>query len=63
MYKTRSNCISATVLVLGENELIYKFIQGLNVFILTEIFVNFYAKNPSKIKKVGKNCFDEQEKS
>ena len=63
MYKTRCNCISATVLVLAENELIYKFIQGLNVFILNRNISEFLWKNPCKKKKVRKNCFDEQEKS
>ena len=46
MYKTRSNCISATVLVLAENELIYKFIQGLNVFILNRNISEFLCKKP-----------------
>ena len=26
-------------------------------------FLDFYEKNPRKKKKIGKNCFDKQEKS
>ena len=47
-----------TVLVLAENDLIKKFIQGLFLN-----FLDFYQKNPSENKKVHKNCFDKQKKS
>ena len=49
-----------------ENDLIYKFIQGLYGFILNLTFLNFldfYKKNPSKNKKIHKSCFDKQRKS
>ena len=41
--------------------------EGLHGFILNLTFLNFLdfyeEKNPCKMKKVGLNCFDEQEKS
>ena len=55
-----------TVLVLRQNDLIWKFMKGLHGFMLNCSFLNFldvYEKNPCKKKKVGKNRFDEQEKS
>ena len=55
-----------TVLVLPQNDLIWKFMKGLHSFILNWTFLNFldfYEKNPCNKKKVGKNCFDKQEKS
>ena len=55
-----------TVLVLPQNDLMWKFMKGLHGFILNWAFLNFldfYEKNPCNKKKVGKNCFDEQEKS
>ena len=55
-----------TVLVLPQNDSIWKFMKGLHGFILNRTFLNsldLYEKNPCKKKKVGKNCFGEQEKS
>ena len=54
-----------TVLVLPENDSIWKFIQGLHGFILNWTFFNFLdfcEKNPWKKKKVCINNFDEHEK-
>ena len=54
-----------TVLVLPENDLMQKFIQGLHGFILNLTYLNFldfYEKIPRKKKKVPINYFDEQEK-
>ena len=55
-----------TVLVLRQNDLIWKFMKGPHGFMLNCSFLNFldvYEKNPCKKNKVSKNRFDEQEKS
>ena len=63
MYKTWSNCISATVLVLAENELIQKFIQGLIVFgINWKVFWIFIKMNSCIKKKVCKMIFCQRRK-
>ena len=52
-----------TVLVLPQNDLIWKFMKGLHGFIFNWTFLSFldaYEKNPCKKKKDGKNCFEEQ---
>ena len=45
----------ATTLLLPENDLIFKFMQGLHGFILNWIFLDFldfFEENPGKKKKV-----------
>ena len=54
------------VLVLPQNDLIWKFMIGLDGFILNWIFLNFlyfYEKKAIVEEKICKNCFDKQEKS